>query len=77
MSSSSEPVDEEIQIDDQAQETLGGDIEMNPPKENKTRNNPALFEPLVNKGGNKYKSESSNSDNGSSDENIADPFSLL
>lgn len=76
-SSSSDPINEQIHIDDQDQSTLGGETKSNPPKVNLTENNPSPSESPINKDGDKPKCESSTSDTRSSAENYADPLSQL
>lgn len=77
-SSSFEPVDEEIKINDQAQMNLGAKTESTPKPDNTTTSNKlGPSEPLVNQGADQTKSHNSTSDTRSSAGNYVDPFSLL
>ena len=76
LSTSLDLVDEEFHIDNQVQNTLGGAIKSNPPKQTIEKNHTPL-EPLINKSGKKSKSQSSTSDNEASAKNLVDPFFVL
>lgn len=78
-SSSSEPVDEEIKIDDQAHKHIRDESESTPPNEDNTANatQAGPSEPPINQEEDKAKSRTSPSDIGSSTSNYVDLFALL
>lgn len=77
-SSSSEPVDEEIKIDDQFQTHLRDETKSTPKPDNTTTaNKPSPSEPPVNQGAHQTKSRNSTSDTRSSVGNYVDPFAFL
>ena len=73
----SEPVDEEIQLDDQVQMHIEAETESTPKQVNADTTHPGPSEQPANLDDDKNKSRTSTSDTGSSAGNYVDPFALL